>query len=168
MPASARVRIPFARALLAAGLIACGAAAAAGSANGALVHKDRNVALKYAYLVRGPDVVDGRTIIRSLVLSAQDIEAKLKGCAVSSCVAGVVTEGLIVDLISGPRLGVSMAINNGLVQYSGTLKPAALRLTSDGDDRLAGQLEFDKTGSGGPRVEAGFDATLVKAFTAAR
>jgi hypothetical protein len=149
-------------------LLCSSASADPGKANGTLVHKSRTVTLGYAYLIKGPDAIDTKTIIRRLVLTGKDIGGKIHGCKTMSCVDGEVTEGLIVDLTSGPRLGYWMALNNGLVQHSGTLRPTVLEPSVNDAKRLAGKLSFDDTSAGGPKVEASFDAPMLKEFTAAR
>jgi len=156
--------------MLSAVLLMCalGLAGAAGAdtAKGTLTHKGTTVALKYAYLVTGPDVVDSKMMVRSLVLSQNDIGARIRECKVSSCVAGAVTEGMTLDFISGPRLGFWVAVRNAHSQHSGTLEPSAFKKTVDQPGRIAGTLIFDKTAFGGPRVDAEFDATLIKEFKA--
>jgi hypothetical protein len=142
--------------------------AATGEAKGTLTHKNKTVTLKYAYLVMGPDAVDTKKTIRRLMLSAKDIGAKIQACQTMNCVDGEMTEGLEVDFDGGPRLKVWMAINGGLIQYSGTEQPAALKASADEPKRLAGKLAVDATSMGGPRVEAEFDATLLKELKAAR
>jgi hypothetical protein len=37
---------------------------------------------------------------------------------------------------------------------------------ADDPKRLSGSMRFDKTGAGGPKVDATFDAALAKALTA--
>ena len=39
-----------------------------------------------------------------------------------------------------------------------------LRTRSNGPGQLAGKIEIDDTAAGGPKVDAGFDATLLKEF----
>lgn len=141
---------------------------AADKVRGTLVHKNRTVTLRYAYLIKGPDAIGTKTIIRRLILSEEDIGARIQSCKTMSCVDGEVINGLIVDLISGPRLAYWMAINDGRVQHSGTLRPTVLKAHVDEAKRLAGKLSFDDTSAAGPRVEADFDALIFKEFTTAR
>jgi hypothetical protein len=142
--------------------------AAAGDAKGTLTHKARTVTFKHAYLVTGPDAVDPKKTVRRVILSPRDVAAKVRGCGTMSCVDGALMEGLVVDLDGGPRLNYWMAINDQMVQHSGTKPPAALKATADEPKRLAGKLAFDDTQSGGPKVDVEFDAALVKEFKAAR
>jgi hypothetical protein len=143
-------------------------AAEAGEAKGTLTHPRGTLALKYAYLVKGPDAVDPAISVRRLILSAEDLGAKLAACTTMSCTDGEVTEGMTVDLDGGPRLNYWMAIKGGMVQYSGTEKLEALKTRSDEPGKLAGTLSLDDTGSGGPKVEVEFDAALLKELDKAR
>ena len=142
--------------------------ASAGDAKGTLTHPRGNLALKYAYFVKGPDAVDTTVSIRRLIFSATDLGAKLDACTTMSCTDGEVTEGMTVDLDGGPRLNFWMAIKGGMVQYSGTEKLEALTLKTDEPGKLAGKLALDHAGSGGPKVEVEFEAALLKAFDKAR
>jgi hypothetical protein len=60
-----------------------------------------------------------------------------------------------------------MVLNQGLVQYSGTQQPTALKSTVDQPKQLAGKLNFDDSAAGGPKEDVDFDAALVKEFTSA-
>jgi hypothetical protein len=155
-------------ALAVAGILCCAGTTRAGETKGTLTHPKGTVALKYSYLVKGPDAVDTNKIIRRVVFSGSDLGAKLQSCAAMNCVDGAVTEGMIVDLDVGPRLNYWMAINGARVQYSGTLEPSALKATATDPKRLAGKLVFDDAGSGGPKVEVDFDDSLLKEFSKAR
>jgi hypothetical protein len=84
-----------------------------------------------------------------------------------SCSDGEVTEGLVVDIGSGPRLNYWMALNDQKVQHSGTQPPASLRASAADPKRLAGKLSVDDSGASGPKVDVEFDAALVKEFKAA-
>jgi hypothetical protein len=126
------------------------------------------VTLAHAYLVVGPDALDPVTKIRRLILSANDLTAKLDACKTMSCTDGEVTEGLVVDIGSGPRMNYWMAISDQRVQHSDTEEPSSLAATTDDATKLAGKLTLDDTGSGGPQVSVEFDAPLVKELTAAR
>lgn len=138
--------------------------AAGGKAKGTLAHKSKTVTLNHAYLIKGPDPVDPTTIIRSLILSQQDIAAKIQACKTMMCVNGALSEGMVVDLIAGPRLGYQMVINDGRVQHSGIVKPSVLDAKVDDEKRLAGRLSFDDTSASGPKVEVDFEASMFKEF----
>lgn len=162
---SAFTRYAFVCTALVFWLFSSSVPAATDNAKGTLVHKNRTVTLRYAYLIKGPDAIDTNTIIRRLILSEQDIGVKIQNCKTMSCADNQVTEGIIVDLISGPRIGYWMAIKDGLVQHSGTLKPVVLKTSFNDAKRLVGKLSFDDTSAGGPKVEAGFDSSMLKEFT---
>ena len=140
----------------------------AGETKGTITAAKGTVTIKYAYLVKGPDSLDPKKIIRKIILTDQDLGAKIAACTTMSCADSDLTSGLTVDLDGGPRLNFWMVMNGGMVQHSGTEETTALKLTADEAKRLAGKLSFDKTSSGGPKVGADFDATLVKEFTKAR
>ncbi|MFO1520075.1 MAG: hypothetical protein U1F57_10495 [bacterium] len=139
-----------------------------GEVKGTLNHPKGTVVLKYAYFIKGPDSFDSKKMIDRVLLSGNDLTAKIQACKTMSCVDGELTEGLEVDLVSGPRYNYWMAINGAKVQYSGTLQPSVLKTTAKDAKRIAGKLTFDDTVMTGPKVEADFDATLSKEFTQAR
>jgi hypothetical protein len=153
---------------LAASMGLASAYARAGDASGTITYKGKSgpivVSVKHAYLVKGPDVVSGKTI-RRVVLSVADVGAKLGACATMMCSDGDIAEGMTVDFDAGPRLNFWFVGNNQLVQYSGTADPASLKLTTDTPQRLAGKWDFDGSGAGGPKVQVQFDAPLVKEIT---
>ncbi len=142
--------------------------ASAGATHGTLTHPKGTVTVTYAYLVKGPDALDTKKIIRRLILSANDIGPKIQACQAMNCVDADLTEGMTVDLDGGPRLNYWMVLKGGLVQYSGTKEIAALKVTTDLPKLLTGKLSFDDTAIGGPKVDVTFDATLLKEFTQAR
>lgn len=67
-----------------------------------------------------------------------------------------------------PRLNYWVVLNGQRVQYSGTESTAALKLTTDSPQRLAGSLAFDGARAGGPEVALEFDAPLLKEMAKAR
>jgi hypothetical protein len=145
--------------------------ASAGEAKGTITYQTKAgaivVTIKHAYLVKGPDVVSGKTI-RRVVLSVVDIAAKLGACGTMLCSDGDIGEGMTIDFDAGPRLNYWFVGNNQLVQYSGTADPASLKLTADTPQRLAGIWDIDASTAGGPRVQIEFDAPLVKEVTKLR
>jgi hypothetical protein len=156
---------------LVAAIVFASASAIAGDAKGTITYKGKAgeivVTVKHAYLVKGPDVVSGKTI-RRVVLSVADVGAKLAACGTMMCSDGDITEGMTIDFDAGPRLNFWFVGNNQLVQYSGTAEPASLKLTADTPQRLAGKWDFDGSAAGGPRVQIEFDAPLVKEVTKLR
>lgn len=137
----------------------------AGDAKGAVVYKGRTADVKYAYLVRGPDPIS-KAPIRRIILSSKDLSGKIAACKTLSCTDSDLDEGLSVNLDSGPRLTYWMVMNGQKIQFSGTEEPSALAAKTSDGKRVAGTLRFDKTGSGGPKVDIQFDAGLVKEVSA--
>jgi hypothetical protein len=152
---------------LAAGFLAS-AAWAADNASGTVAYKSRTATVKYAYLIKGPDAVDPKVMVRELILSSSDIGTKLAACKSMSCASGLLQEGMTLDFGPGPRLNYWIVLNNQMVQYSGTAQPAVLQARQNDPTRLAGKLAIDDTAAGGPRISVEFDAALVKEFSAAR
>jgi hypothetical protein len=149
-----------------------GAAAADGSAKGALTYKSKGapltIELKHAWLVKGPDAVDPKKIIRHLIFSAVDIGSKVAACKTMSCTDADLGSGMTVDLDAGPRLNYWVVLDGQRVQYSGTARPEALKLTTDTPDRLAGKLTIDDSAAGGPKIDVDFDTPLLQALKSAR
>ena len=152
--------------------VASGADAADGSANGTLAYKSKGgpitIALKYVWLVKGPDAVDPKLIIRHLIFSATDIGAKVAACKTMSCTDADLGSGMTVDLGSGPRLNYWVSLNDQRVQYSGAVMPDALKLATDTPGRLAGKLTIDDSAAGGAKVDVEFDAPLLQELKLAR
>ncbi len=69
---------------------------------------------------------------------------------------------------SAPNSGIRHLLNDQLVQYSGTVEPAALKSTTDSADRLAGKLRIDDCSAGGPTIDVEFDAPLLTSCSKAR
>jgi hypothetical protein len=145
-----------------------GSAWAAAAAKGTLSYKAQakayDVELKYAYLIKVPDTLDPKKIIRRLVFTPDDIAAAITACAAASCVNGSLSDSLHVDL-STPFLPYWMVLNDERVQFSGPADLTALKLTTETATRVAGTLIFDATRGGGPKVHVDFDAPLLKEFT---
>lgn len=144
------------------------AGALAGEVNGTIAHRGNAIPVRYAYLVKGPDSMDPKTIVRKIILSATDLEAKIRACATMSCADSDLNDGMTIDFDAGPRLNYWVVRNRQTVQYSGTAPPTVFAATRNEPTHLAGTLSFDSAGSGGPKVELRFDAALLKEFTAAR
>lgn len=134
-------------------------------ATGKVVYKGATLAIRYAYLVRGPDAVDPKKVIRRLVLSPTDIAEKIQSCSKMSCSDGDLREGMTVDFDSGPRLNYWVVMNDQRVQYSGTARPETFTARADAAGKLAGRLSVDDSTAGGAVVDVDFDATLVKEFS---
>jgi hypothetical protein len=137
----------------------------ADAARGTATYKGKaravTVTFKHAYLVKGPEAGSGK-VIRRLVLSMTDVSDALQSCQTMVCSDGGIGDGMTVDFDSGPRLNYWFVANDQLIQYSGTVEPTAAKLTTDTPTNLAGTLNIDATGAGGPNVQVEFDASLVK------
>ena len=133
-------------------------------AKGTLAYKTYSVTLKYAWLVKGPYERDPAKTIRRLILSANDIGAKLQACKTMSCASGQVTEGMTVDFDTPPRLDYWLAVNGQKVQYSYGAMPEAFVARTNDAGHLAGRLTIDDVAVGGPKVDAEFDVTVFKVF----
>ena len=148
-----------------AALLALAAAAGAEPAKGTITFKSKSgpvvVEVRHAYLVKGPDMVSGKTI-RRLVLSSTDVGAALKKCASMSCSDGGIGDGMTIDFDAGPRVNYWFVGKDQLVQHSGTADPASIKLTSDAPDKVAGQWDHDASAGGGPVIKVSFDAALLK------
>ena len=161
----ARAIAAFCVALLYRGSRPASAAGGDNKATGKVVYKGATLSIRYAYLVRGPDAVDPKKVIRRLVLSSTDMEGKIRSCTEMRCSDGSLHEGMTVDFDSGPRLNYWVVLNDQRVQYSGTAKPESFTARADGAGKLAGRLSIDDSGAGGAVVDVDFDATLVKDFS---
>ena len=142
--------------------------AAPGEASGTITYAGKSgktvVAVKHAYLVKGPDVVTGQTM-RRIVLSTTDVSAALQACAKMMCSDGGIDEGMTIDFDVPPRLNYWFVANGQRIQYSGTADPKSVKLTTDTAQRLAGTWELDASSGGGPVIKIQFDAALVKEIT---
>lgn len=135
--------------------------ASAGDAKGTVAYKGRTIDVKHAYLVQTTDAMSGKPI-RRLVLSPKDLAGKINSCARMSCVDGDLDDGIEFDFVDGPRLNYWLVMNGQKVQYSGTEPKESLAATANDAKKVAGTLRFDKTGSGGPKVDVTFDAPFSK------
>src|SRR5262249_24388322 len=132
-------------------LVAClalpvsAAIAADGNAKGTVTYRTTTVALKHVYLIKGPDAVDPKKIIRRVILTRDDVGATTRGCQTMSCADGAVTDGLQVDFDAGPRLNYWVALNDQRLQYSGTACPEVMKASGRDPRRIAGVLSIDDT-----------------------
>jgi len=151
-------------ALLVLALLMALSVATADETTGTVNYKGKTATLKYAYLVTGPDAMNPETIIRQVILSQADLTKDIQACTTLSCCTNNLGDGITVDLDDSPRLNYWVVLNNQMVQYSGTKPTTALNATRNEPGQVAGTLSIDDTAAGGPRVEAVFDATLLKEF----
>ncbi|MEW6143591.1 MAG: hypothetical protein AB1598_01090 [Thermodesulfobacteriota bacterium] len=147
-------------------LFAAKAYAASGTAKGTLKIKDKTVDLKYAYLVKGPDMFDTSKTVSTVILTPTDIGQKISECKTASCATGL-TEGMTVgreDFGGTVRVVYWVVTNDGMMQYSGNDDLSALALTADTADKMAGKLTIDDSAADGPKIDVEFDAPLAKEF----
>jgi len=158
--------------LAASSLSSTGVVHAAEKAKGSLTYKGPKktftLALKHAYLVKGPDMFDESKTVRRLVLTGDDFSASINKAEALGGFDGDLKEGMIVELADGPRLNYWVVLNGQLVQYSGMVEPSAMAASTDKPDYLKGKLAFDDMSAGGAKVSVEFDAPLLKSFTKAR
>ncbi len=154
--------------MMVAMLVGSATSAGAESAKGTIVYKGNTVTVQHAYLVKGPDAVDEKKIIKRIVLATKDLKAKLDACKAMSCSDGDLGEGMTIDLDGGPRVNYWVVCKDQMVQYSGTADPATFKTTADDASKIAGSFVVDASGAGGAKIDVTFDATLVKELTSAR
>ena len=142
--------------------------AADGTASGTIVYKGKTATIKHVWLVKGPDTLDPKSMIRELVFSAADIGANVKACTKMSCLGAGLNDGMTIDLEAGPRLNYWVVLEGQRVQYSGTAKPETLKTTANTPERVAGKIAIDDSKAGGPKIDIDFDAPLLAELKAAR
>ena len=143
-------------------------ALAGDSASGAISFKDAKGPVKYGFLVRGPDEMDPSKTVLRLYLSSVDIGTKVKAAKTFSDADNALGDGAMVDFGDARHLGYAIRLNGERVQYSGGTDGEAFKLTTNKPDHLAGNVQIDDSASGGAKVDATFDLTLVKTFTSLR
>ena len=143
-------------------------ALAGDSASGAISFKAAKGTVKYGFLVRGPDEMDPSKTVLRLYLSSVDIGAKIKAAKTFSDADSALEDGAMVDFSDARHLGYAVRLNHELLQYSGGTDGKAFTLTTNKPDHLAGKVHIDDSASGGAKVDATFDLTLVKTFTSLR
>ncbi|MGH7936718.1 MAG: hypothetical protein ACREF8_06890 [Chthoniobacterales bacterium] len=135
------------------------------SASGTISFKAAKGTVKYGFLVRGPDEMDPSKTVLRLYLSSVDIGAKIKAAKTFLDADSALEDGAMVDFSDARHLGYAVRLNHELVQYSGGTDGEAFMLTTNKPDHLAGKVHIDDSASGGAKVDATFDLTLVKTFT---
>lgn len=144
------------------------AARAADRASGAVHFKTYAGAVRYAWLVRGPDEMDASKTVLRIYLSSADIGAKIKACKTLSCADSALEDGAMVDYSDARHLGYAVRLNGARVQYSGGTDGDAFTLSTNKPDHLVGKLHIDDSAAGGARIDADFDLTLVSTFGSVR
>ncbi|MEZ4905963.1 MAG: hypothetical protein R2822_31450 [Spirosomataceae bacterium] len=139
-------------------------------ADGTLAYKGKsktfNMAIKYVYLVEGPDTFTPSERNLRLLFSAKDISKEIKAATMLRHTDSALTdgEGFQIDLVKGPRYHYWMVLNGGLVQYSGTIPLENFVTSVKTPTHVAGTFKQDNAGAGGPTIDVTFDATLLKKF----
>ena len=155
-----------------------GCAFAADRASGTVAHPPTSVEIKYAYLVRGPDVYfdtgangdlydpKNPTMLR-IILSNTDIGAEIKACVNLSCATDALKDGIYVDYANAKAAPQDLPYQIRLSQgddnkSSSVAKIDALSLSSTAPDHLAGKLHIDFADMW--KADADFDLTLFMTF----
>lgn len=141
---------------------------AADKASGTVSFKAATGAVKYAWMVRGPDEMDASKTVLRIYLSGADIGAKVKACKTLSCADQSLVDGAMVDYSDARHLGYAVRLNGERVQYSGGTDGAAFALSTNTPDHLAGKLHIDDSAVGGAKVDADFDLGLANTFKTVR
>ena len=139
----------------------------AGEVKGSISYEGKTIEPKYAYMITGPDVMEPEMKVRILILSAEDLSAKIQSCDTVNCVDGWVKEGMTMQFEAGPIAYYWVSLQGGTLQYSGATHRNVFRPTVDTAERLAGSIKFDDSPDGGGKSDVEFDAPLTKAFGAA-
>jgi hypothetical protein len=153
-------------ALLLASIVfaASAGALAADKASGRVTFKTYSTAVKYGWLVRGPDEMDPNKTVLRIYLSSVDIGAKIKACKTLSCADSALDDGAMIDFGDATHLGYALRLNGELVQYSGGTTAQAFTLSTNQPDHLVGKLHVDDSAVGGGKIDAEFDLTLTRTF----
>jgi hypothetical protein len=138
------------------------------SASGTISFKTGKCAVKYGWLVRGPDEMDPSKTVLRIYLSSVDVGAKIKACKTLSCADNALSDGAMVDFSDARHLAYAVRLNGELLQYSGGTTGEAFTLTTNEPKHLVGKLHIDDTSADGAKVDVTFDLTLVNTFTSVR
>lgn len=149
--------------------LATSALALAGdSASGTITFKTGKCAVKYGWLVRGPEEMDPSKTILRIYLSSIDVGAKIKACKTLSCADNSLNDGAMVDFSDARHLAYAVRLNGERLQYSGGTNGEAFTLTTSEPNHLVGKLHIDDTAADGAKVDATFDLTVVNTFASVR
>ena len=143
-------------------------ALAADKVSGKVSFKTTSSAIKFAWLVRGPDDMDASKTILRIYLSSSDIGAQIKTCRTLSCADRALADGAMVDFSDARHLSYSVSLNGGHEQYSGATDASAFTLSMNKPEHLAGKLHIDDASAGGAKIDADFDLALANTFKTAR
>ena len=148
-------------------LLVANAAFVADSASGTASFKSYSSAMRYGWLVRGPDQMAASKTTLRLFLSSTDIGAKMRACTTLSCANLALEDGAMVDYSDARHLAYAAKLNGQRVQYSGGTEGEAFKLTINTANRLVGTLRIDDRAVGGAKVDVDFDLTLMNTFKTA-
>ena len=143
-------------------------ALAGDSAIGTVSFQAAKGSVKHGFLVRGPDEMDPSKTVLRLYLSSGDIGAKIKAAKTFSEADNALEDGAMIDFSDARHLAYAIRLNGERVQYSGGTDQDAFTLTTNKPDHVAGKVHIDDSASGGAKVDATFDLTLLKTFTSLR
>lgn len=143
-------------------------ASAADKVSGSVTLKTTVSAVKYAFLVRGPDEMNtGKTLLR-IYRSSADIGTKIKACKTRHCADVTLDDGAMVDFSDASHLNYSVKLNGQRTQYSSANDDNAFTLATHTTDHLVSKLPIDDSAADGATIDVDFDLTLANIFTAAR
>src|SRR4029077_3208367 len=137
-------------------------------ASGTITFKTGKCAVKYGWLVRGPDEMDPSETVPRIYLSRVDVGAKIKACKTLSGADNALKDGAMVDFSDAHHLAYAVRLNGERLQYSGGTNGEAFTLTTSEPNHLVGKLHIDDTAADGAKVDATFDLTLVNTFASGR
>ena len=171
------------RLAVAALLMAATSACAADKVSGKVGYEPNSVAIKYGWLVQGPDInfdtgangdlydPKNPTMLR-IILSATDIGDKIKACVNLSCATGALTDGMYID-VSDTKVKIEgkpvddrfyeIRLTAGDTKFNSGTKSGNLKLSTKKSDHLAGSLHMLEFADN-VKVDVDFDLTLVKVF----
>src|SRR5713101_5004733 len=86
------------------------------SASGTITFKTGKCAVKYGWLVRGPDEMDPSKTVLRIYLSSVDVGATIKACKNLSCADSALKDGAMVDFSDGRHLAYAVRLNGERLQ----------------------------------------------------
>lgn len=150
-------------------------AAAADKTDGKFACDGQSITVKYGWLVRGPnatynsgkglpDLYDpkGKTMLR-IYFSDTDVSSDIKACKNLSCTKDAIKNGFMIDVADPkdlPDLPYLMWIAEGDAKCNSMIKPAALKMSANQPDHVAGKLHLSEMG-GNDTAEVDFDLRVI-------
>jgi hypothetical protein len=133
-----------------------------GEAIGTITFQDQSVTLRHAYLVAGE--YNGNPV-RKVILSAVDIEDAIVAARSMVAASALLREGITFAFDeSVPYVRTWVAIADQSLQKSSAPEKDLFTTTVDSRRRIAGSVAFDESASYGAKVEASFNAELIRSF----